>query len=344
MHIINLRSDTVTQPTQAMREAMYRAEVGDDVMGDDPTINRLEKEAAEVLGKEAAMFVPSGTMGNQVSLMAHTQRGDAVISGEGYHIVSNEAGGHAVMSAVCANILPTIDGRMAPEDIQAALTDDSNVHIPQTGLISLENATSMGTVVPLSEMEEIYRIGQRAGIPVHLDGARLFNAATALGVDVKEITQYCDSVMCCLSKGLCAPVGSMVAGSKQFIHRARRHRKMLGGGMRQAGFLAAAGLIALHEMPKHLATDHANAKYLAGQLNQIEGFEVEMNHVDIDMVFFTTTLPETVLDRFPKAFAENNINAKIKKGVASRFVTNHDVSKEDIDTVIDVIKNVIQSA
>ena len=289
MHIINLRSDTVTQPTQAMREAMYRAEVGDDVMGDDPTINRLEKEAAEVLGKEAAMFVPSGTMGNQVSLMAHTQRGDAVISGEGYHIVSNEAGGHAVMSAVCANILPTIDGRMAPEDIQAALTDDSNVHIPQTGLISLENATSMGTVVPLSEMEEIYRIGQRAGIPVHLDGARLFNAATALGVDVKEITQYCDSVMCCLSKGLCAPVGSMVAGSKQFIHRARRHRKMLGGGMRQAGFLAAAGLIALHEMPKHLATDHANAKYLAGQLNQIEGFEVEMNHVDIDMVFFTTT-------------------------------------------------------
>lgn len=313
MHIINLRSDTVTQPTQAMREAMYRAEVGDDVMGDDPTINRLEKEAAEVLGKEAAMFVPSGTMGNQVSLMAHTQRGDAVISGEGYHIVSNEAGGHAVMSAVCANILPTIDGRMAPEDIQAALTDDSNVHIPQTGLISLENATSMGTVVPLSEMEEIYRIGQRAGIPVHLDGARLFNAATALGVDVKEITQYCDSVMCCLSKGLCAPVGSMVAGSKQFIHRARRHRKMLGGGMRQAGFLAAAGLIALHEMPKHLATDHANAKYLAGQLNQIEGFEVEMNHVDIDMVFFTTTLPETVLDRFPKAFAENNINAKIKK-------------------------------
>lgn len=313
MHIINLRSDTVTQPTQAMREAMYRAEVGDDVMGDDPTINRLEKEAAEVLGKEAAMFVPSGTMGNQVSLMAHTQRGDAVISGEGYHIVSNEAGGHAVMSAVCANILPTIDGRMAPEDIQAALTDDSNVHIPQTGLISLENATSMGTVVPLSEMKEIYRIGQRAGIPVHLDGARLFNAATALGVDVKEITQYCDSVMCCLSKGLCAPVGSMVAGSKQFIHRARRHRKMLGGGMRQAGFLAAAGLIALHEMPKHLATDHANAKYLAGQLNQIEGFEVEMNHVDIDMVFFTTTLPETVLDRFPKAFAENNINAKIKK-------------------------------
>lgn len=344
MHRINLRSDTVTQPTQAMREAMYRAEVGDDVMGDDPTINRLEKEAAEVLGKEAAMFVPSGTMGNQVSLMAHTQRGDAVISGEGYHIVSNEAGGHAVMSAVCANILPTIDGRMAPEDIQAALTDDSNVHIPQTGLISLENATSMGTVVPLSEMEEIYRIGRRAGIPVHLDGARLFNAATALGVDVKQITKYCDSVMCCLSKGLCAPVGSMVAGSKQFIHRARRHRKMLGGGMRQAGFLAAAGLIALHEMPKYLATDHANAKYLAGQLNQIEGFEVEMNHVDTDMVFFTTTLPGAVLDRFPKAFAENNINAKIKKGAASRFVTNHDVSKEDIDTVIDVIKNVIQSA
>lgn len=341
MHVINLRSDTVTQPTQAMREAMYHARVGDDVMGDDPTINQLEEEAAEVLGKEAAMFVPSGTMGNQVSLMAHTQRGDAVISGEGYHIVSNEAGGHAVMSAVCAHILPTTDGRLNPADVQAALTDDSNVHIPQTGLISLENATSMGTVVPICEMKEMYHIGQRAGVPVHLDGARLFNAATALGVDVKEITQYCDSVMCCLSKGLCAPVGSMVAGSKQFIHRARRHRKMLGGGMRQAGFLAAAGLIALHEMPKYLAEDHANAKYLAEKLNQMEGFEVEMDHVEIDMVFFTTTLPDEILDRFPAAFAENGINAKIKKGVTSRFVTNHDVSKEDIDLLLGVMKDVV---
>lgn len=344
MHIINLRSDTVTQPTEAMREAMFRAEVGDDVMGDDPTINRLEQEAAEVLGKQAALFVPSGTMGNQVSLMAHTRRGDALISGAGYHIVSNEAGGHAVMSAVCANILPTTDGLLDPAEVKAALTDDSNVHIPQTGLISLENATSMGTVVPLSNMEALYQIGQDAGVPVHLDGARLFNAATALGVDVKKITQYCDSVMCCLSKGLCAPVGSMVAGTETFIHRARRHRKMLGGGMRQAGFLAAAGLIALHEMPQYLADDHANAKYLAKQLSTIPGFEVELDHVDIDMVFFTTTLPEQVLDRFPSAFAAQNINAKIKKGVASRFVTNHNVSRSDIDTVLAVIRDVVKSA
>lgn len=342
MHIINLRSDTVTQPTQAMREAMYRAQVGDDVMGDDPTINRLEADAAEILGKEAAMYVPSGTMGNQVSLMAHTQRGDALISGDGYHIVSNEAGGHAVMSGVSTCLLKTKDGRLDPKEVEAAITDDSNVHIPQTGLISLENATSMGTVVPLSDMNDIYQIAKRAGVPVHLDGARLFNAATALGVDVKQITQYCDSVMCCLSKGLCAPVGSMVAGSKEFIRRARRHRKMLGGGMRQAGFLAAAGLIALHDMPAYLADDHKHAKYLAEQLNQIPGFEVEMNHVEIDMVFFKTTLSDRILDQFPKVFAEHHINAKIKKGTTSRFVTNHDVSKEDIDTVVAVIKHVVQ--
>lgn len=343
MHIINLRSDTVTQPTQAMREAMFRAQVGDDVMGDDPTINQLEEEAAAVLGKEAAVFVPSGTMGNQISLMAHTRRGDAVISGAGYHIVSNEAGGHAVMSAVCANILPTTDGLLNPADVKAALTDDSNVHIPQTGLISIENATSMGTVAPLDNMRAIFEIAHGAGVPVHLDGARLFNAATALGVDVKQLTQYCDSVMCCLSKGLCAPVGSMVAGTKDFIHRARRHRKMLGGGMRQAGFLAAAGLIALHQMPQYLSQDHENAKYLAQQLSQIPGFEVELNHVDIDMVFFTTTLPDEVLDRFPAAFASHHINAKIKKGVASRFVTNHDVSRADIDTVLSVIRDVVSA-
>ncbi|MFR6344301.1 MAG: low-specificity L-threonine aldolase [Christensenellales bacterium] len=344
MHTINLRSDTVTQPTQAMREAMFRAEVGDDVMGDDLTINRLEEEAAAVLGKEAALLVPSGTMGNQVALMAHTRRGDAVISGDGYHIVSNEAGGHAVMSAVCANILPTVDGQLDPAQVQAAIMDDSNVHIPQTGLISLENATSMGTVVPLERMQALYDIAHEAGVPVHLDGARLFNAATALHVDVKQITQRCDSVMCCLSKGLCAPVGSMVAGSKEFIHRARRHRKMLGGGMRQAGFLAAAGLIALHEMPKRLSEDHDNAKYLADQLSQIPGFEVELNHVDIDMVFFSTTLPDEVLDLFPAAFVQNNINAKIKKGVPSRFVTHYGVTREDLDLVLSVIKDVLKSA
>lgn len=341
MHIINLRSDTVTQPTQAMREAMFRAEVGDDVMGDDPTINQLEEEAAAVLGKEAALFVPSGTMGNQISLMAHTRRGEAVISGAGYHIVSNEAGGHAVMSAVCANILPTTDGLLNPDDVKAALADDSNVHIPQTGLVSIENATSMGTVAPLANMQAIFAIAHEAGVPVHLDGARLFNAATHLGVDVKQLTQYCDSVMCCLSKGLCAPVGSMVAGTKDFIHRARRHRKMLGGGMRQAGFLAAAGLIALHQMPQYLAQDHANAQYLARELSKIQGFEVELNHVDIDMVFFTTTLPDEVLDRFPAAFAAQHINAKIKKGTTSRFVTNHDVSRADIDTVLSVIRDVV---
>ena len=227
MRYIDIRSDTVTQPTQKMRDAMYTAVVGDDVNRDDPTMLELEELAAKLVGKEAAMFVPSGTMGNQVSIMTHTRRGDEVICGELSHIVIHEVGAPAVLSGVMVRTIKTAD-YLRPEQLLPAIRPD-DIHMPHTGLVEMENPTAMGRVVPLDIMRQNYELAHQYGLPVHLDGARLFNAATALGCDVKEITQYCDSVMFCLSKGLCAPVGSIVAGSKEFIDRARKNRKMLGG-------------------------------------------------------------------------------------------------------------------
>lgn len=233
---IDLRSDTVTQPTQQMREAMYQAQVGDDVYGDDPTVNQLEKKAAEMMGKEAALFVASGTMGNAVAVMSHTKRGDEIILSDTAHIVAHEVGGAAVLAQAFIRTLHFENGIFDAEQMAAAVRDSSNIHFPPTGLICVEEPLATGKVVPLNVLQEVYRMAQQKGIPVHMDGARIFNAATALGVDVKEIAACADSVMFCLSKGLCAPVGSMLVGSKEYIDRARRNRKMLGGGMRQCGF------------------------------------------------------------------------------------------------------------
>jgi len=241
---------------------MAKAVVGDDVYGDDPTLCLLEKKAAEYSAKEAALFVPSGTMGNQVAVMTHTKRGNEIIAEENCHIVQHEVGAAAVLSGVMVRTVKGNMGIMDPQDIEKAIRGD-DIHYPPTGLICMENALSNGTVVPLSRMKEIYSIAKERNIPVHLDGARLFNAAATLGVDASQITQYTDSVMFCLSKGLCAPVGSMLAGSRQFVDKARKNRKLLGGGMRQAGILAAAGLIALEKMTKRLPEDHENAKYMA---------------------------------------------------------------------------------
>ena len=224
MRYIDIRSDTVTQPTQKMRDAMYTAVVGDDVNRDDPTMRKLEEMAAKLVGKEAAMFVPSGTMGNQVSIMTHTRRGDEVICGEQSHIVIHEVGAPAALSGVMVRTIKTED-YLRPEQLLPAIRPD-DIHMPPTGLVEMENPTTMGRVVPLDIMRQNYELAHQHGLPVHLDGARLFNAATALGCNVEEITQYCDSVMFCLSKGLCAPVGSIVAGSKEFIDRARKNRKM----------------------------------------------------------------------------------------------------------------------
>jgi len=275
---IDLRSDTVTHPTAAMRHAMASAPVGDDVFGDDPTVNALEARAAALLGKEAGLFVASGTMGNLVSLMAHLPRGHEAIAGEMTHTILDEAGGHAVVvGATIRALRERADGTLDPAQIEAAFRDPTDLHEPITGLVVLENthAHSGGRPLPVDYVETVARIAHERGVPLHVDGARLFNAAIALGVAPRELAAPADSLTFCLSKGLAAPVGSVVVGTKPLIARARRARKLLGGGMRQVGVLAAAGLVALEDGPDgtiaRLAEDHANARRLAEGLAELPG-------------------------------------------------------------------------
>lgn len=340
MRYIDLRSDTVTMPTKEMRQAMANAEVGDDVYGDDPTVNKLEALAAKMVGKEASLFVPSGTMGNQLAVMSHTQRGNEVILGENSHIVVHEAGATAVLSSVQLRTIKSPDDIVYPAAVLNAIRSD-DIHEPKTGLICMENALANGTVVPLNIMKEVYNIAKSHDIPVHLDGARLFNAAAYLNVEPSDVAKYADSVMFCLSKGLCAPVGSMLAGTKTFVDKARRNRKILGGAMRQAGILAAAGIIALEEMTKRLKADHENARYMAERLMEIKGIELNINSVQIDMVWFRLSSsiidPDTLVDKL----FEKSIKINGPEGGLYRFVTNNDVSKEDIDYVIECIKELI---
>ncbi len=340
---IDLRSDTVTQPTQEMREAMYRAQVGDDVYGDDPTMNELERKAAEMLGKEAALFMASGTMGNAVAVMSHIQRGNEVILSDTAHIVAHEVGGAAVLSQAFIRTLHFKDGLFDAEQIRAAIRDRSNIHYPYTGLICVEEPLATGKVVPLERLQQVYKMAKEENIPVHMDGARIFNAATALGVDVKEIAACTDSVMFCLSKGLCAPVGSMLVGSKEYIERARRNRKMLGGGMRQCGFLAAAGLIALEVMTKRLQEDHDNAKYMAQRLQKMPGVTLDMNSVEINMVFFKLDAPKEVIDSLPEKMLEAGVKINGIEDGEFRFVTTHDTSREDIDRALDAFEKIIKA-
>lgn len=285
MRSIDLRSDTVTWPTPAMREAMARAEVGDDVYGDDPTMNELERYAAELVGKEAALFVPSGTFGNQVSLFAWCPHGTEIILGDECHIIQHEAGAAAAIAGVQTRTIPAPTGVLDPDEVAARIRED-DIHHPVTSLICLENAHGLGRVVPLEAMDAVKAVADEAGVPVHLDGARLFNAAAALGVKARDIAARVDSVMFCLSKGLCAPVGSMVAGSAEFIGQARRKRKIMGGGMRQAGVLAAAGLVALKEMTNRVAEDNLNAQKAGALLENIPGVLIDRAAIDINMVFF----------------------------------------------------------
>ena len=340
---IDLRSDTVTQPTQEMREAMYRAQVGDDVYGDDPTMNELERKAAEMLGKEAALFMASGTMGNAVAVMSHIQRGNEVILSDTAHIVAHEVGGAAVLSQAFIRTLHFKDGLFDAEQIRAAIRDRSNIHYPYTGLICVEEPLATGKVVPLERLQQVYQMAKEENIPVHMDGARIFNAATALGVDVKEIAACTDSVMFCLSKGLCAPVGSMLVGSKEYIERARRNRKMLGGGMRQCGFLAAAGLIALEVMTKRLQEDHDNAKYMAQRLQKMPGVTLDMNSVEINMVFFKLDASKEVIDSLPEKMLEADVKINGIEDGEFRFVTTHDTSREDIDRALDAFEKIIKA-
>lgn len=341
MRYIDLRSDTVTMPTDEMRRAMASAEVGDDVYGDDPTINELQRLAAEMLGKEAALFVPSGTMGNQIAVLTHTRRGQEIVLSDQAHVCVHESGAAAMLSGVMVRTVHFEDGIPCPEPIAAAIREAGNVHYPVTGLIELENPTAMGKVVPLENMKRIYELAQSNGIPVHLDGARIFHASTALGVDVRELTQCCDSVMACLSKGLCAPVGSILAGSRAFIAEALRNRKMLGGGMRQAGILAAAGILALRDMTKRLADDHANARYMAQLLAQLPGVTVEVDSVAINMVFFAIAKPDEWHATLPARMLEHGVRINSAEDGMMRFVTSNDVSRADIDTAIEVLTRLL---
>lgn len=340
MRYIDLRSDTVTMPTEEMRISMANAPVGDDVYGDDPTVNELENLAAQIVGKEAALFVPSGTFGNQLALLTHTRRGDEVILEHNAHIVIHEVGGAAVIAGVQLRTVHGKNGAMDPSLVEKSIRPD-DIHMPRTGLICVEEAHGCGAVVPIENLKAIKEISNRYNIPVHMDGARVFNAATALNVDIKEITENCDSVMFCLSKGLCAPVGSILAGSKEFIDIARKNRKLMGGGLRQSGILAAAGIIALEKMAARLHVDHENAEYMARKLSEIKGINVDFSRRDINMVFFT--IDEGLVE--DKVLVDSFLDAGIKiNGIEDgeyRFVTNNGVTKEDIDFAINKLKEIV---
>ena len=344
---IDLRSDTVTQPTPEMREAMYHAEVGDDVFGDDPTVNRLEEMAAEKMGKEAGVFVASGTMGNLVSLLTHCQRGEEVIVGDQAHTFRYEAGGSSALGGIPQFQIPNNpDGTLPLDQVKAAIRGDDQ-HEPRTKLIALENTHNRcgGTVLPVDYMRQVRELANRHNLKVHLDGARVFNAAVALGVDVKELTQFVDSLTFCLSKGLSAPVGSVICGSKDFVAEARRKRKMLGGGMRQAGVIAAAGIVALEKMIDRLADDHANARRLAEGLADTAGVAIDLDRVQTNIVYFDLTPDVKVsADVIVQRMLEHKVKI-LNPGPARRFrfVTHVWVERRDVDEALLAFKNAIQS-
>lgn len=337
---IDLRSDTVTQPTPAMRKAMAEAEVGDDVYGEDPTVNQLEHRAAEILGKEAALFVPSGTMGNTIAIKLHTEHGQEVICDSRSHILDWELSMTAWFSGCLVRAVPTENGILHWEDIRRVLRS-GGIHSSATGLIEIENTHNMagGTVYPLEVLREIRGNARSAGIKVHMDGARIFNAAAASGTRVSQIAAEADTVMFCLSKGLAAPVGSILAGTDQAISSGRQYRKRLGGGMRQAGILAAAGLIALEEMPKRLAEDHHNASALASAAANLPGLKVSKPQTNIVMLDVCDTgIPAPDISRALKAegVLMNSINPQ-----TLRAVTHCDIWRRDVDRAIKLLAAVL---
>ncbi|MBO8128674.1 MAG: low-specificity L-threonine aldolase [Peptococcaceae bacterium] len=339
--IIDLRSDTVTKPTKEMREAMYRAEVGDDVYGEDPTVNRLEEKAAALVGKEAALYVPSGTMGNQIAVLTHTARGDEVILDEESHICYYEVGSPAMLAGVQLKPVAGLLGPEGPDRLRAALRPE-NIHFPRTRLVCLENTFNRGsgTVMSPEMMANLYNLARERGLSVHLDGARIFNAAVASDIDVKEFTRYCDSVMFCLSKALAAPVGSLLAGDADFIARARKYRKALGGGMRQAGVLAAAGLVALDRIPE-LAEDHKNAKVLAAGLAELPGLKIDLPRVQTNIVVVEVA-KQPGAATFAAALEARGIRCSSFGPDQLRFVTHLDVSRNDIEYVLQVAREILQ--
>jgi threonine aldolase len=339
---LDFRSDTVTWPTPEMRHATAKATVGDDVYGEDPTVNELEHIAAEMLGKEAGLFVTSGTQGNAVSILAHTQRGDEIILETHSHIYLNEVGGFAVLGNLMVRPIIGELGWMNPKDIQQAIRAN-NIHYPRTRLVCVENTHNAAGGVPLTpqQLKADWDVAKEHNLGVHLDGARIFNAAIALGIDVQILSQYADTVMFCLSKGLAAPVGSVVVGPRDLIVKARKYRKMLGGGMRQAGIIAAPGLIALTTMVDRLAQDHETARLLAEGLMKIDGIKV-LNPVKTNMVMIDFAgLPWTSADWIA---ACQTLGWKTRaSGTKTRLCTHYGIEKEDISTFLEGLIHLIPS-
>jgi len=343
VEFIDLRSDTVTKPTTEMREAMACAEVGDDVYGEDPTARRLQERAAEILGKEAALFVPSGTMGNQIAVRLHTQPGQEVIIEERSHMFNLEMAGMAVISGTLAHPIRCADGIMDWDSIEAALRPKNSFHA-QTGLIAIENTQNWagGTVMSFEQMQNITERAHNAGVPVHLDGARVFNAAIVLKRDVAEIASLFDSVMFSLSKGLCAPVGSMLLGSRDFIDRAIPVRRMLGGGMREVGVLAAAGLVALEKMPDRLSEDHHMAKFLAKGLAEIQGIALDPERVRTNIIVFDISGTGQTTAEISAKLKQRRVLANGIDDHQMRMVTHKDVSFSDCEIALSAIRESVQ--
>jgi len=343
--MIDLRSDTVTKPTAEMRQAMAAAEVGDDVMGEDPTVNRLEELAAEVTGKEAAVFVASGTMANLCSLLSRTDRGDEVIVGHGSHIFVNEVAGAAVVGGLQFQPIDDDTGRVTPEQVKEAIRGQ-NVHWPRTRLVCLENTHNKGggVVMSVEEMEAVAGLARSHGLLLHLDGARLFNAATYLRLPAARLSAPFDSVYICLSKGLGAPVGSLTCGSREFIQRARKYRKMLGGGMRQAGIIAAAGIIALETMTKRLADDHATARRIAEGIHDLPGIDLDLARVQTNILRLGFTRPGLGGPEVSAGLRQRGILANAGGPTSMRLVTHHHVTMADADQIVAAFREVFVSA
>lgn len=335
MKVIDLRSDTITHPTPEMRKAMFEAEVGDDVYGEDPTVNRLEAMAAQMLGKEAALFTTSGTQSNLAAVLTHTHHGDEVIVGDQAHMLWYELGGVAALGGV---ILRTVHndscGRLSPGDIERTIRN-RDIHYPETTLLCLENTHNRcgGAVLTPDYTNEVCDLAHRRGLSVHLDGARIFNAAVALGVTASVLVRDVDSVAVCLSKGLSAPVGSVLCGSRDFVERARKFRKMLGGGMRQAGVVAAAGIVALETMVDRLAEDHVNARRLAAGLAGVKGITLTQDDIPTNIVMFDLRRESSAVE-FKKGLDRAGVKIGFRDGGPFRVVTNRMVSSSDVDEAL----------